>query len=337
MVSGRPKDLAFNVVNQISLKTASLTELKRLYTLLKQRTDISKLAPVTHGNAISVYFEDPEGNRIELFVNTDFYCIQPMREPVNLDQPNDQIWAMIEAHARKQKNFRPRSEWLVEMTARMAQGPSPPAAATQAVDTTPVTRIIRFVDAYTGLETYGDPGTADDSYQTAEVLTGDPVADPPVPFARTGRTATVGRLLTPIAPPNILCIGLNYMKHWEEGAKMRGIALPTRPVIFMKTSNTVAAHGGEIWRPNMAGEDDALNPAPDDQSLGNNAGALDYEAELCIVIGKRCRNATKENALSYVLGYCNGNDVSSRHWQRFCNRDNTLVTAPHSLIFQECF
>jgi len=96
---------------------------------------------------------------------------------------------------------------------------------------------------------------------------------------RTGKTAKIGQLLSPILPPNILCIGLNYTKHYEEGAKKRGIALPLKPVIFMKTSNTVLPHGGEIWRPNMAGEDDALNPEPDAQSNGNNAGALDFVSQ----------------------------------------------------------
>ena len=53
----------------------------------------------------------------------------------------------------------------------------------------------------------------------------------------------------------------------------------------------------------MTGEVDELNP---------DGGALDYEAELCIVIGKKCRNASVETALSYVLGYANSNDVPSR-------------------------
>jgi 2-keto-4-pentenoate hydratase/2-oxohepta-3-ene-1,7-dioic acid hydratase in catechol pathway len=177
-------------------------------------------------------------------------------------------------------------------------------------------RFIRFVDADSGEVCYGEP--QDDAFSTALVLKGDPLQQ--VPFERSDRVAKVGRLLTPILAPNILCIGLNYMRHYEEGAKKRGIALPTKPVTFMKTNNTLTAHGGEVWRPNMVGEDDALNPEPDEQSNGNNAGALDFEVELCIVIGKPCRNATAENALDHVLGYTVSNDISSRHWQRFCNQ-----------------
>ena len=171
------------------------------------------------------------------------------------------------------------------------------------------THIIRFVDAESGAVCYGEVEDTSGEYTEAAELSGDPLTE--VPFERTGRVARVGRLLAPVKTPNILCIGLNYMKHYEEGAKKRGIALPTKPVIFMKTTTALNSHGGEIWRPNMVGEDDALNPSPDDQSLGeqgrvqtlsrwavsagcccvagNNAGALDFEAELAIIIGKTAR------------------------------------------------
>ena len=88
------------------------------------------------------------------------------------------------------------------------------------------------------------------------------------------------------------------MKHYEELGKKKGRPLPERPMIFMKQNSTVIPHGGDIWMPSL--------------ELGDQ---LDWEVELTIVIGKPCRNATKENALSYVLGYTVGNDVSSRHWQ----------------------
>ena len=116
MVSGRPADLAFNVVNQISLSTTSLGEVKQMYALLKERQDITELLTVTHGNgaalppdppthacrhphkpygcagaAISLYFKDPEGNRVEIFVNSPYYCIQPMRSPIDLEQSDEQV------------------------------------------------------------------------------------------------------------------------------------------------------------------------------------------------------------------------------------------------------
>ena len=64
MVSGRPSDLGFSTVNQISLLADSLAELKRIHVALKGREDVAELRTVTHGNAVSIYFRDPEGNRI---------------------------------------------------------------------------------------------------------------------------------------------------------------------------------------------------------------------------------------------------------------------------------
>ena len=64
MVSGRPADLGFSTVNQISLLADSLAELKRIHVALKGREDVAELRTVTHGNAVSIYFRDPEGNRI---------------------------------------------------------------------------------------------------------------------------------------------------------------------------------------------------------------------------------------------------------------------------------
>ena len=67
-----------------------------------------------------------------------------------------------------------------------------------------------------------------------QVLSGDPLKGEP--FSLAGRVARVARLLAPVSPPDILCIGLNYLRHYEEGAKKRGVPLPEKPCIFMKTS-----------------------------------------------------------------------------------------------------
>lgn len=93
-------------------------------------------------------------------------------------------------------------------------------------------------------------------------------------------------------PGKILCVGLNYGKHAAEA----GIDAPTSPVLFSKFNNSLAAHGEVI--PFLA-----------------EYTQLDYEAELVAVIGKRAKNVSVENALDYVLGYCNGNDLSERALQ----------------------
>ena len=158
-----------------------------------------------------------------------------------------------------------------------------------------VTRIIRFLapDGTTCLGEEPAPGVT-----RAELLAGN-VFDP-VSLRRTGESKDIASLLTPIVPTNIFCIGLNYMKHYEESAKKRGIALPGRPVVFMKPSSTLLGPHGDIWMPADI----------------EHAEQLDWEVELTAVIGRPCRSVKAEQALEYVLGYTVGNDVSSRHWQK---------------------
>jgi 2-keto-4-pentenoate hydratase/2-oxohepta-3-ene-1,7-dioic acid hydratase in catechol pathway len=110
----------------------------------------------------------------------------------------------------------------------------------------------------------------------------------------TDEAADVAMLLAPVQPVDILCIGLNYRKHAEEGRK----PIPDYPVLFMKNI-------GALQHPNQA----IVLPRVLHSEL------VDYECELAIVIGKECHNATKENALDFVLGYTCANDVSARDWQ----------------------
>jgi catechol-2,3-dioxygenase len=118
LVSGRPEQIDFNVVNQISLTADSIETLQAFHRRL-QLADVTELAPVTHGNALSVYFRDPEGNRIELFVDTPWYVSQPMRVPMPIELPADELLAWAERHARSLPGFRPRSEWRRDIARRM--------------------------------------------------------------------------------------------------------------------------------------------------------------------------------------------------------------------------
>ena len=93
-------------------------------------------------------------------------------------------------------------------------------------------------------------------------------------------------------PGKIICVGLNYRGHAVES----GMAIPTTPVLFSKFSNTIAAPGEQV-------------------ALPANAVEYDYEAELGVVIGKRAKNISEQEALSYVLGYCNIDDLSARDLQ----------------------
>jgi len=90
----------------------------------------------------------------------------------------------------------------------------------------------------------------------------------------------------------IICVGLNYRRHAVES----GMAIPTSPILFPKYSNAIAASGELVVLP-------------------ANAVEYDYEAELGVVIGGRAKNVSEQEALNYVLGYCNLNDLSARDLQ----------------------
>ena len=100
-------------------------------------------------------------------------------------------------------------------------------------------------------------------------------------------------LLAPVPrPQKILAIGLNYADHIEE----TGAATPERQIWFSKLPN-------------------AVNGPRDPIQIPKASSAIDYEAELVFVIGKRCRHVTKEKAHEVIFGYAAGNDVSVRDWQ----------------------
>ena len=113
-------------------------------------------------------------------------------------------------------------------------------------------------------------------------------------FNDTGEVAEVSKILAPIEPRDIICIGLNYRKHAAEGNQ----AIPEFPVVFMKNLGTLQNPGDPIILPRRLRSD-----------------AVDYECELAVVIGRECYNVSKEEALQYVLGYTCANDVSARDWQ----------------------
>jgi len=71
---------------------------------------------------VSIYFRDPEGNRLEVFMDTPWYCEQPLREPIDLDQPDGAVMAQAEALARSRPRFRARAEWRAELAQRMGGG-----------------------------------------------------------------------------------------------------------------------------------------------------------------------------------------------------------------------
>ena len=122
LASGRPAEAHFNVVNQISLRAASLEALQQHHAQVEAEVaagQASNLAPITHGNAISIYFSDPEGNRLEMFIDTPWYVSQPVRVPIELKQPAAEVMAWAENHARELEGFCPRAQWVARMKTKM--------------------------------------------------------------------------------------------------------------------------------------------------------------------------------------------------------------------------
>jgi catechol-2,3-dioxygenase len=118
LASGRPPADGFNPINQISFRMAAFGGLREMHHRL-EREGVGELSPVSHGNALSLYFRDPEGNRIELFVDTPWYVQQPLRIPMDLKLSDVELWAWAEREARKQPGFRPVEEWRREIQGRM--------------------------------------------------------------------------------------------------------------------------------------------------------------------------------------------------------------------------
>ncbi|MFP6675985.1 MAG: fumarylacetoacetate hydrolase family protein [Pirellulaceae bacterium] len=146
-------------------------------------------------------------------------------------------------------------------------------------------RIVRYLDR-DRLEHYG---CLHESGETTRV-----VGDLYTKIEDTGDAAQIDQLLAPIAATDILCIGLNYQKHADEGK----MAAPEHPIVFMKTSSSIQHPGQPIILPTKLASHE-----------------VDYECELVVIIGKTCHNVCKDDALDYVLGYTCGNDISARDWQ----------------------
>lgn len=113
------------------------------------------------------------------------------------------------------------------------------------------------------------------------------------------------RLLAPIPVParNIFCVGKNYASHAQEFTRSgfdaaQTAAVPASPIVFSKTPQTVIAHGESVW---------------DAQGVSD---ALDYEAELAVIIDQGGRGITYDNAWGHVWGYTIINDVTARDWQK---------------------
>ncbi len=101
------------------------------------------------------------------------------------------------------------------------------------------------------------------------------------------------QLLPPVQPSKIVCVGLNYTDH----ARELNMQIPTNTLLFLKPPSAVIGHLGKIIYP-------------------DKSKRVDYEAELAVIIGKRCKNVRANEAESVIMGYTCFNDVTARDLQK---------------------
>ena len=122
LATGRPADLGFNTVNQLSFRVPDLASLRAFFNAMQQdpwRHEVSEVLPACHGNALSIYAKGPEGNRLELFIDTPWYVNQPLREPFSFAHSDDEIWQWAHELAKPLPGYRPREQWVAEMKQKM--------------------------------------------------------------------------------------------------------------------------------------------------------------------------------------------------------------------------
>jgi 2-keto-4-pentenoate hydratase/2-oxohepta-3-ene-1,7-dioic acid hydratase in catechol pathway len=156
------------------------------------------------------------------------------------------------------------------------------------------------------------------SYAVVEGDTVIPVRGSPFDaWERTGELRKLAdvTLLPPVIPPTFYAAGMNYPEHVREVAAKIGQKpdLPTRADIGYRANNALIGDGDAIVIPADATDQ------------------VQYEGELVVVIGRKCKNLTRDNALSAVLGYTIGNDVSERTWQK---ADRTMWRSKNTDTFK---
>lgn len=151
-------------------------------------------------------------------------------------------------------------------------------------------KICRFLDPETQRPRFGmiEDGAV---YALAGELSGENLSvEGKEPVARLEDA----RLLAPVEPSKIVCVGRNYKEHAAE----LGNAMPTEPLLFLKAPSAIVGHGDAI-------------------ELPGQSERVEHEGELAVVIGRKCRNVSEdEDPLAYVLGYTCVNDVTARDLQR---------------------
>lgn len=120
LLDGRMPDQGANRINQISFGFRSIDELREAF--VKLRADgVEDIQQVNHGNAWSLYLKDPEGNPLELFVDSPFYTPQPCRGELNILAPTEEILASTEELCRSRPGFAFHGDWVKQMSRKFGE------------------------------------------------------------------------------------------------------------------------------------------------------------------------------------------------------------------------
>lgn len=152
------------------------------------------------------------------------------------------------------------------------------------------------------------------------LLEGDTIREvrgtPFVGYERTSVTRQLAdvKIELPVVPPTFYAVGFNYTDHIRKVAARTGVSpdIPTQPDVGYRANNGLIAHGEPVIIPKDATD------------------SIQYEGELVVVIGRKAKHLSEADALSCVLGYTIGNDVSERSWQK---SDRTLWRAKNTDTF----
>jgi len=152
-------------------------------------------------------------------------------------------------------------------------------------------KICRFIPKISGQPQFGlFSGKAVHTLDAEQIFNGDFA---PGPRAQAFAFDDV-RLVAPVAPSKVVCVGRNYREHAAE----LGNVMPSEPLLFLKAPSSVVGHGTAIELPSFSQR-------------------VEHEGELAVVIGRECRRVSDaENPLDYVLGYTCLNDVTARDLQK---------------------
>lgn len=119
IAGGRTAPADAVLLNQLSFRLESLVELRAGYERVTGVDGASDIRCITHGNAFSVYFRDPEGNKLELFTDSPWYVEQPVLEPFDFSKSDEEILSATHQMLKDMPGFKPFDEWSDELQQRL--------------------------------------------------------------------------------------------------------------------------------------------------------------------------------------------------------------------------